>query len=811
MKKRPPPKAVPTDVPTDLAARGREALGQGSFKTAVEAFKQLVRQDPRPEWRDALSDAYAGRARSLAEKGMFGEAATVLENTATADGAVREPRLYVSCLVRQNQLHKALCHCLKQSGNVTGPDAERLAVLAAALWLARTQPCAPPAGPLAAPLQAAEAGLAAWSGGRPEEEVEALLAAVPFRSPAGPVRVVLKALLSHDPEKVPRLLGMIPTDSPFAGLGRAAAAALADGDALIGTWQRLTPAERAFVAEVRGIPAASGQFFRELDEAGRGGPAAMLTVLARHRAVLPAAEARRACLDLLVRAPDRLSRFEKSFGPLPASEKHRIQALAAEAGERWVAAEAHWNSAATHLAKEDGPDAGMATAVIWRHLADLGLKVQEIEGDGTDPVAYYLDRSVEADPDFLDGVVRLLARYRDMGRTADWRERVEWAIKRFPREPAILGQAMEAAVASEAYKKASKFARTLLDLDPINQPVRTRMIELQLAHARKQLRGKRADLAAKDLTAAAEWERVDAPSGPLRIGQGLAGLRLGRGAEAEARLREGVALCGAPAVGWLRAMREVLLTGGRTADRDVAALVARELAAAQRGEVTREAILETVAILNHPETRDNAKIGPKLMGMLHMWLAKGDSFPWTTAEMTAIADILWHYEGYALLGAYAKRAADRAPEEPVHRFHVLVAKGAGVPSRLPNRERDELEDLAAAAEERGDFHTARRIDRFLYGDDADDGSFLLPPPRERPGGAPAGAHEALDDLLGALSPEMVRRMVTELGRDGAVAELVTLLRGSPLGDIIPPSVARTICAKLVQEALRTPSKPKGRR
>ncbi len=72
-----------------LADRGAQAMQLGRLKEAVEIFKQLARQDPQPQWTRRLADAYAGRARALAEKGMFKEAAIVLENTLMPDGTVR--------------------------------------------------------------------------------------------------------------------------------------------------------------------------------------------------------------------------------------------------------------------------------------------------------------------------------------------------------------------------------------------------------------------------------------------------------------------------------------------------------------------------------------------------------------------------------------------------------------------------------------------------------------------------------------------------------------------------------------------------
>ena len=96
-------------------------------------------------------------------------------------------------------------------------------------------------------------------------------------------------------------------------------------------------------------------------------------------------------------------------------------------------------------------------------------------------------------------------------------------------------------MARSAYKKAVGFARRVLTLDPINQPVRQRMIELQLAHARKQMRSGRADLAGKALSQAAEWERADAPSAPLRIRPGPVAMHGEQNPDWEGRLREAAA------------------------------------------------------------------------------------------------------------------------------------------------------------------------------------------------------------------------------------------------------------------------------
>ena len=95
------------DSAPPLASRASEAMRLGDFKQAIDLFKRLVKQDARREWCDALAEAYAGRARSLAAKAMFEEAETALSKTAAPDGTVLDPLLYVQCLVKRGQVHKA--------------------------------------------------------------------------------------------------------------------------------------------------------------------------------------------------------------------------------------------------------------------------------------------------------------------------------------------------------------------------------------------------------------------------------------------------------------------------------------------------------------------------------------------------------------------------------------------------------------------------------------------------------------------------------------------------------------------------------
>ena len=128
-----------------LALRASEAMRVGDFKQAIDLFKRLVKQDARTEWRDALAEAYAERARTLAAKGMFEEAEIALSKAAGPDGTIRDPLLYVQCLVKRGQVHKAAELAVKYVVNdkVPAATAPQLAELTAALWLVAPVPLAP--------------------------------------------------------------------------------------------------------------------------------------------------------------------------------------------------------------------------------------------------------------------------------------------------------------------------------------------------------------------------------------------------------------------------------------------------------------------------------------------------------------------------------------------------------------------------------------------------------------------------------------------------------------------------------------------
>jgi len=799
-----------------LADQARASLHQRRFKEATELYKQLIRQDPRPEWNERLADAYAGRASDLAAKGMYKEAAIVLENTVAPGKTIREPLLYISCLIQQGQFDRARRAALQSMARVPAADAARLGECAAILALAAAIPVpTSTAGEIwAEQCNAARAALHAWVKDGTREELDGLLGRIPLRSSFGPLRLILKALSTptSSAEKARALLAMISADSTFAGLRAAAEAVLADGRDLLDLWPRLRPMQQQFVGEMRGLPQGATALLNQLLDAERRGPSSLFNVLVRRPLSLPEADVRAACLNLLPAVPDRMHEFQKRFGALSALDYNRILALAAEANDDWEAVPRHWRLAIEALEAEGTPDARLGQAVVYRHLAGLAQRHPDFWEDERipayeDSVAEYLECSVGADPQFLPATLQLLERYRTEGDIPNWQGAAQSAAERFPTNAAVLVQAVDAAVARNAYKQAVVFARRVLQVDPINQPVRQRMIELQLAYARRQMRSGRADLAGRALDEAAEWERSDKPSTALRIGRALVRAAAEPGSDVGEVLRAGVQTAGGNAAAWFNLLIEASLMG--VPERRLQPVQA-DLAAAQRSEPDRATILALVSLLGQKEIRDTRKkLAPVLRQIRHV-LSRGCRIIWTAAEFQTIAELLTDLREFAVLLNYARSALNRSDGKAAH-FYQIIARTGGNSNRLGPIGEAQLHDMLKDPEIQQNFSLFNRVRRFLFGAEAVKGAGKMARQSTMP--------DAIDDddmaeLLASLVGRMPKRpakemrsLVNEFGRDIAIDVLAAEISGSPMGGLLSEEQVRQLSGAIIANALHSSSQP----
>lgn len=771
-----------------LADRGAEAMRLGRFKIAIDVYKQLIRQDPQPRWHEQLASAYVCRARDLADKGLFKDAVIVLQNTKTAAGRLRDPALYLHCLIGQGQHQKAAV-IASQYGARAMTEAGPLGEIVAALCLITPIPAQADSGWVAL-VGAARAAWDAWLRGEPAADVEALLTRIPLRSPFGPLRLILKSLLLPAEARASAigLLERISSNSVFGAVASAVVSALIDDkEALLARSGDLGAAQLGFIAAIRGMPEGASALLGQILAAERAGPAALFALLVRPGLAVPSERLRAACLDLLALVPGSIPSFEARFSALSPFERSRAEALAAEAAERWDLAQRHWEAVVDSLAGSDGSEARLAQGVVLRHLADLARRERGIEvAASDDAVAHYLERSVAADPDNVAVTLSLIEHYRETGEERSFQRLAEEAAMRAPANSAILLHAVDGAVARKSYTKAAKFARQLLQRDPINQPVRQRMIELKLAQARKQMRGERADLAAKALSQATEWERADAPSPALRIARALVGYGEGD-RRARLALEQAVAHAGGGTVGWFRAELEAALMGWTSARCQP---LHRALAATLPTAPGPEAILSLIGLLGQREVRESRRIVASLLGRIDQWLFRGAGLDWSDAEFEAIAACLHDLEAFRIMGDYARARLQRDPGAPVGRFYRIVAETRGESDRLSEGQMREVLDLLDDAEERHDARLAARIRRVF------DGGIETRGAVDRHGFLELGA--AIAD---GLPEKELRQMVQEFGRGQAIEILAALVGESPFGEVLSEAEIVLFCGALVTQAV----------
>ncbi len=169
-------------------------------------------------------------------------------------------------------------------------DARLLSELTAALFLARPVPLMAAEGDPPARVEwfaaanAAREALSALTAQEPAIEIERLIADIPARSAFGPVRLIIKGLLTDDPAKARRLLDGVPSELALrAAAPRGRGGAAGRTGEIIGRLSRASAAQQAFAIGRLGGSAATTPMLARLVEADRAGPRAVFSLLTRRR------------------------------------------------------------------------------------------------------------------------------------------------------------------------------------------------------------------------------------------------------------------------------------------------------------------------------------------------------------------------------------------------------------------------------------------------------------------------------------------------------------------------------------------------
>jgi len=720
------------------------ALHASRYREAIEHYKELLKRERRSAWLDGLAAAYAGRGAELAAKGLVKEALALWRTRADLCGKPLLEGPYVGWLLQAGEAGQAL-RLLTGAGTLPPEAQAQLESQLAGVVLVAPDSALiglPPESPLLRHRAAAQAALAACARGDDAVMAEHLQA-IPFRSPYRDLRAILKALAlcTADVEQAAAALARVPAQGPFEALAAPLRACVLPGQEWVAALHGLDEESRALVLDLKGCPEQRRALLLELAKLsnGQGDAARLFDLLVRHRRTLPEGVAAQLCRRMLPQAPELLRAYAASFGSLPAAEQERILALAAELKRRPEQAEEHWLRVAQCLGAD--PAERRRAALVLRHLAD---DVHDCgrHGEPCDAVLGWWERSLELDPEDRATHLKLIRALRNRSDLKQTRAQLDAALARFPKEPEVLLEAVETALASGAFKKAVGLAKRVLELDPINPRVRAVVGHAHLSHARKQLAGRNPAAARGELEQAAQWLRSTEDCGAIKL---LRSFIDDHAEDSDALLREGLAELGGTLVGSFH----LLLEAWRT-KRDPEALLCRagvELGAAPRAEE----IVAFAHALN--AARDGDKALRVALGPLRTMLERAATTQLAEPDQLLVCEALHRRNEHDLARRYAEAALTRWPGRPVFVYLKAAATCEANPWQIPPRELRALEQALEQAQAQGDQRTALRLRDLLS---ATMGDFGLPGEDE---------FDDLDELEGENGRAMLETMLALGGED----------------------------------------------
>lgn len=511
-------KATTKTVTADDAAA---LLEKAAYKEAIDAYKQLLKQEQRPEWQEALGKAYFKRAEELAAKGMYKEATVLWENRASLCQQETEVGDYLIWLLKGNRLLRAINVFTKHQPQLSKELSDKLTVYIAALLLtqpAKTQTeilqALPENSLISQHLPFAQQAITAYCT-QDDNSLEEALKKISFRSPYRDLRSILKALslLATAPEEATTLLERIPTDSPFHSFAALLKNTTLEKNDLINyLYQKTTPAYAfTFLTTVLGFKKEIIKKIQILQKLSNNNPKELFHFAINHLAGEDKALAHSFAYSLMPFLNEtEFPTYEKIFGRLPFFDRYRIIALQYEQqrGSLLSVIEA-WEECIESLQDNDPPipEQPLKLARIIKRFVDLICR-DEGEEEAFYTVVPYLEELVDLDPTDKEGYLKILA--LTSGNRSNSKLYYEWVdktIAQFPQDKDALFEAMKAATKKKAFKKAVGYANTLLKIDPINRDAQNVLFQSHLAHARKQIKAKRYHLVRKELDFAMQVEQ----------------------------------------------------------------------------------------------------------------------------------------------------------------------------------------------------------------------------------------------------------------------------------------------------------------
>lgn len=497
-KKKTPIKAKPnTSGGICDAAMAKAKLDAGQYKEAIELYKQLLKQADNKEWRSALAQCYLKRAMSLAEKGMIKEAVVLWENyQQNAEPPYQGYDSYIGWLLQINNTAKVTACFSRLSAQQLDEHYPNLAALLGLLIVTEKpefEAMLPTDSQFITHLVSVRAALAAYRSNEPEA-VEQALKQLPFRSAFRDFRTLLKAalLLPGSIDQTQALLAKIPATSPYYQAGKLLLVTTHDGLALVDELLQCEQKSRQLIATIKKFSKKQLELLDTLvKQKDRLSDKIKFNCALQYRELFGEDLAKAYCLAALATYSAGQRDFNKHFGAMDEFEQCRLMALNYERNKDFHSSDYYWQQCIA-LLKKQGESGAFKIALIMRHIAPHQPSAEE--------EVEWLVESLDHDPDSRETYLKILRHYeQEKEETELYKQWLDRGMKAFPQDVELLAQAIKAATANKAFKKAAQYAKTLLKIDPVNTFAKQVLFTSHLAHARKLMKTKKFHLVEKEI------------------------------------------------------------------------------------------------------------------------------------------------------------------------------------------------------------------------------------------------------------------------------------------------------------------------
>ncbi|MGH8559840.1 MAG: tetratricopeptide repeat protein [Methylococcales bacterium] len=702
-KKKAPSKSNETSI-----ERGATALQNARYKDAIIFYKQLIKMEARDEWKYRLAKAYHGRACELGGKGMYEEALAVLANAISHDPSIDHFEELIQWSIGAGRYEAAVKKFLNVRNQLGKDELDRFESMFALAVVSSSDELAkffPEDSKLRSHLPVIRQAIDAYCRGD-DRTLAALLGQISFHSPYRDMRSILSALSTHASGATDAIerLSRISENSAFKPAARIVEQAISN-PLDVRKLAQYSAQSRDFILTVQGIDSRSWDLAEKISKTPVSAKN-LFNLLLNDPLFHVNRLVQELCYQLLAQYPYGIRAYEKKVKALEKFEFYRIHALALERGQDYDNATKAWAGAAHAMAQQDENRKNrLIRAMFLRRSAACA----ELGGDFLSIGARrLLEDSLKFDPDNLATYHRLFKIYKNANDHSHY-ECVERAVKRFPENSEVLLVAIEAAIERNTFKKAAKYAKTLLSLDPINQRARALLIKSHLSHAAKLIMQKKFELARKEIDAAEELEAANRLSGLIPLHRGLIEYAQSNEKQGEQMIDLACKMIGSYLRGYFNTAVEMIRL-------ELSPLYRKKYLALLKNESQippdNASFLALIKEIQHISKQKDVEIST-VMASVKKYLSAATSLNLSREEMEMVCDTFQSLEMYQQLMDFAAEAVKRWPDTPVFDYFLIYARSRGVAENMSVLDARRLEEAIDKADAQNNPRVANRLINYL--------------------------------------------------------------------------------------------------